>query len=330
MLNLKSSNSWNDKLKEWLNLPLLKKIKSAPGVMMWLTFRLWNFDKLFFTVVFTPTLISTLYYGIIASGVYVSESQFVVRGSQNQSISGLGVIFGGAFTSSQHDSYSVNAFMVSRDVVKQLEQRISLKEKYSSKNIDIFNRFAGLTFWQNSLDNLHYYYQDYISVYLDMATSISVLKVKAYTADDAYRINEELLHLGEGFVNKLNTRARADVLEFSSREMAAAEEQARVTSQAFTDYRKKSAQFDQAEYEKLLVEKSLALKQLEARHLALVQARDEARKQELYLDRIVQPNVPDFATEPKRLKSIFSVLILGLVLWGILTMVVAGVREHYD
>lgn len=34
--------------------------------------------------------------------------------------------------------------------------------------------------------------------------------------------------------------------------------------------------------------------------------------------------------ELKRVRSIFSAFALGLVAWGILSMLLAGVREHQD
>ena len=39
-------------------------------------------------------------------------------------------------------------------------------------------------------------------------------------------------------------------------------------------------------------------------------------------------SLPDEATRPKRLRGIFTTFILGLVAWGILSMLLAGVREH--
>jgi capsular polysaccharide transport system permease protein len=64
--------------------------------------------------------------------------------------------------------------------------------------------------------------------------------------------------------------------------------------------------------------------------VSLEQARNEAQRKQLYLERIVQPNLPDVATEPRRLRSFLAVVALGLVLWGILSMLIAGVREHQD
>ena len=48
------------------------------------------------------------------------------------------------------------------------------------------------------------------------------------------------------------------------------------------------------------------------------------------MTRIVQPSLPDIAMEPKRMRSILATFVLGLVAWGILSMLLAGVREHQD
>ena len=51
---------------------------------------------------------------------------------------------------------------------------------------------------------------------------------------------------------------------------------------------------------------------------SLETARSEAQRKQLYLERLVQPNLPDMAVEPRRIRSTFTVLALGLVLWGVL------------
>jgi len=46
------------------------------------------------------------------------------------------------------------------------------------------------------------------------------------------------------------------------------------------------------------------------------------------VERIVQPSHPDKPLEPRRLRGILVTFLLGLVAWGILSMLLAGVREH--
>jgi len=44
----------------------------------------------------------------------------------------------------------------------------------------------------------------------------------------------------------------------------------------------------------------------------------------------VQPNLPDYPGEPRRIRTILIVLVLGLIAWGILSLLLASVREHHD
>lgn len=85
-----------------------------------------------------------------------------------------------------------------------------------------------------------------------------------------------------------------------------------------------------ASYERLNLDREFADKSLAFALTALTTAKSEAQRQQLYLERLVQPSLPDIATEPKRIRSIISILLLGLVAWGVLTMLLAGVREHQD
>ncbi|WP_429565514.1 hypothetical protein [Paraburkholderia sp. MM6662-R1] len=85
-----------------------------------------------------------------------------------------------------------------------------------------------------------------------------------------------------------------------------------------------------AVYARLQLDSQFADKQLASAMAALESARAEAQRKQLYLERLVQPNTPDVAIEPKRLKSIFEVFALGMIVWGVLSLLLAGVREHHD
>lgn len=83
-------------------------------------------------------------------------------------------------------------------------------------------------------------------------------------------------------------------------------------------------------YTRLQLDSQFADKQLASAMAALENARAEAQRKQLYLERLVQPNQPDVAIEPKRLKRIFEVFALGMIAWGVLSLLVTGVREHHD
>ena len=82
------------------------------------------------------------------------------------------------------------------------------------------------------------------------------------------------------------------------------------------------------EYDELVLDREFASKMLETAAVSLESARLEAQRQQLYLERVVNPNRPDKALEPHRLKSIAMVLATCLMAYAIIALVVAGLREH--
>lgn len=85
-----------------------------------------------------------------------------------------------------------------------------------------------------------------------------------------------------------------------------------------------------AQYQRLLLESEFADKQLATAMSSLAEAQNEARRKQAYVERISRPNLPDEATEPRRWRGILATFMLGLVAWGILSMLLAGIREHRD
>ncbi len=81
-------------------------------------------------------------------------------------------------------------------------------------------------------------------------------------------------------------------------------------------------------YEDLMLQRELADRELTQSSTALLAAEQEARRQKLYLERIVNPSLPDRSSEPRRLISVLVVLATSLLLYGIGWLVWAGMREH--
>jgi capsular polysaccharide transport system permease protein len=324
----------------------------------------------------------------------------MVRSPQRPAGSGLGALFqGAAFARSQDDTYTVHDYIVSRDALRILDGQFSLGKVFASRDVDRISRFSG---WDgdHSFEALHRYYQKRVGVELESMSSISTLRVSAFTAVDAAQINEKLLEMSESLVNRLNERGRQDMILFASTEVANAEAKARQATLAVSNYRNAKGVFDpekqsalqlqqvsklqeewiatsiqlgeiraltrdnpqipalqrrllslqsaidsetskvaggdrslartSTEYEGLVLERGFATSQLAAALSALEQARNEALRKQLYLDRIVQPNTPDVAMEPRRMRNVLATFVLGMIAWGVLALLRAGIREHQE
>lgn len=359
----------------------------------------WQAHRLFWLTVVFPTIVAILYFGLIASDVFISEARFVVRSPERQTASPLGLLLkGSGFVRSQDDSYTVQDYILSRDALHALDKNINLRAAYAKG--DLLTRFPGLD-WDNSFENMYRYYQKMVGVQLDSVSSIATVTVRAFSAKEAQKINQQLLEMSEALINQLNERARQDMIHFAANEVAEAEKKAKLAALALARYRNEKGVIDPekqsaiplqqvaklqdeliatkaqlaqlqlltkenpqipvlkqrvqmleteietesarvasiggrslaskaAEFQRLALEKEFADKQLASALVSLEQARSEAQRQQLYLERIAQPSLPDAAMEPRRLRSILAVFVIGLIAWGVLTMLVAGVKEHMD
>jgi capsular polysaccharide transport system permease protein len=290
---------------------------------------------LFLVVVVLPTLLAVYYYGWVASDVYVTESRFVIRSPQKSGAGSLADVFSKVgFTQSDGDSFVVRDYVLSRDALDVLNSKLNVIDRYSRPSIDIVNRFPGLKFWDTSREAFLRYYQTRVGVLVDPASSISVLTVQAFDPETSLIMNQTLLELSEAFVNQLNTRARQDLISSAVREVNLAKERLENSALELAKVRTQTLKPGEAEKQLILVqrltlEKDFAGQQLAASMAALEQARVEAIRKQVYLERISKPVLPDAAVLPDRLRGMLTYLILGLLAWGIMSLMLAGAREHH-
>lgn len=83
-------------------------------------------------------------------------------------------------------------------------------------------------------------------------------------------------------------------------------------------------------YEKLVAEQKFAEQRYAAAAARLDRAQEQVRKQQLYLLRVVEPNLPVKSTSPERWKILLTFFVcLSLVYW-IFQLLAAGMREHNE
>jgi capsular polysaccharide transport system permease protein len=200
---------------------------------------------LFVVIVAIPTTCSIIYFGVIASDAYISESRFVVSSAQGGApAGGVASLLMGATGSHAHaDSYEVRDFILSRDALHELTRRLKIEDIFGRPDTSFIDRYPGLIY-DKSFEELFRYYTRHVEVELDSGSTISVLTVKAYSAEDARRINAELLDMSERLVNRLNERSRHDMIGFAQGEVNAASEKAKEAAMALFSYRSDQTVFE--------------------------------------------------------------------------------------
>ena len=372
-----------------------EKTVRRPAAVEWVKKRRW-----FLIFVVTPTILAAIYYGLIASDIYVSESRFVIKSpdqkrSQISTLANLVQTTG--LSGGQEQTDEVLAFVRSRDALKGLEKSTHIRAKFASQRADALSRFPQF-FSNDSFESLFKYYGDMVDARLDTETGTAVIKARAFTPRDAYDINRQLLNLSEGLVNRLNARSKMKGIAEAQRQIDLASARAKTARVALAQYRNSQAVIDPAKqaggvieiannmiaeraalqaqldlmqrvapgnpsipalrnrisamtvqiasqdsrvvgtgsgiaskmggYENLLVEQEFATQSLNAANAALVQARAEAQRQQFYLERVVDPNMPDMPLLPKRLLSVIVVAAAAICLYFIGWMFMVGILEH--
>ena len=353
---------------------------------------------LFVGVVVVPTFLAAIYYGLLASDVYVSESQFVVRSPDKPASSGLGVLLKTVgFSNAGDEIFATQDYVVSRDALRELNRKDAVTAAYTRPGISLFDRFNPMGF-DGSFEDLYNYYREKVGIEHDSASSITTLSVKAYTAKDAHKFNEQLLLQAEDLVNRLNSRGQGDLVAYAKRETEEAEQAGLRASRELARYRDQRGVIDPEKqatvqlqlvsklqdeligartqlaqlrslapdnpqipalqsrigsltqeidvalgrvtggsgslsgtavrYQRLELEREFAAKRLAAALASLQEARNEARRQQAYVERIVQPSLPDEAQLPRRLRGVLATFAFAVVIWSIMTMLIAGIREH--
>jgi capsular polysaccharide transport system permease protein len=159
-----------------------------------------------------PSIVFSIYILFMASDVYMSETQFLVRGSSGGN---LATTFQGpGFSKASDETQIINSFMHSRDLVDALVETVGLKAIYGRPEADIFSRYPGLPFTENS-ENLHRHFQSWTKVSVDDDSGITTIQAFAYRPDDAYAIANAMIESAEKLVNRLNSRAYDDRVSYA-------------------------------------------------------------------------------------------------------------------
>ena len=193
--------------------------------------------------VLLPTLIGGIHFGVIATDRYVAEARYAIRtGAQAPGGGFLETVLGtGSLgTSTREDTGIVRDYILSHDLLEELQGRIGLRAHYGSPDVDWLSRLRA----DASEEELLEYFEDQVEVTIDSETNISTLRVSAFDRETARDIARHLLDLSERLVNEMSQRITEDTLRFARRELERTETQVRLATNGLTLFRKESGLID--------------------------------------------------------------------------------------
>lgn len=188
-----------------------------------------------------PSLLSLGYFTLWASPMYVSEVKFAVKSAEGggTSLNLMSTLFKMP-TSSLQDAIVVEEFLRSNDAFYQADAVLQLKEHYADTNQDMISRLEA----EPTVDDIASFWTSVSEVGVNQDSNVITFRVRAYSPEMAYRINEQILDESEALVNSMNERAKEDMLKLADLEVAEAKARLNKAQQALQDFRNQNQDLD--------------------------------------------------------------------------------------
>jgi capsular polysaccharide transport system permease protein len=195
-----------------------------------------------------PTLVASLYYGLIASDRYVSETQMVLSdqsagagalgaGGKSSLLSLVGVAAGG---DQSNEQAIVTSYLTSTQAMEAADKAIGLRRMWSASTIDFFSRLSP----DASQEDFHKYYKQHVTLVSEPSESVMKVEVEAFRPQDAQLITQTLVKLAQQKLNTAFVGMREDALQFARAEVKQAETQLASVDEKLRGFRNSHTEID--------------------------------------------------------------------------------------
>ncbi|WP_241017075.1 sugar ABC transporter [Paraburkholderia sp. Ac-20342] len=196
-------------------------------------------------LVLVPVVLTALYALVFAAPRYRAEARFSVRSSASQpAAQGTAGLLssgsGGSVVGGFVDGWAVADFIRSRDAMRQLDNRIGLRRYLVYTGLDPLNRLSP----EAGEDALYRAYLGAVDVSYNMIEQIDVLRVSAFSPEDARTLSDALIGLAQQFVNNMDEKGVTDTLKVSKEAVTRAEKEAIGARGTLTDWRVRNGNID--------------------------------------------------------------------------------------
>jgi capsular polysaccharide transport system permease protein len=194
-----------------------------------------------------PLLVASVYYIIFASDQYVVEFRFAVRETStttSTSTSAAGALasqFGISSSSSNpSENYIVADYLLSRQIIEELQSKIDVISLYSRPDVDWWARFDS----SKPMEKFVKYWRDMATANFDQITGFVTADIRAFSPEDAYLVGKTMVSLSEELVNDIGRRSRMDAVRFAEEEVKRAQNRLKGIREQLSVYRNREGVID--------------------------------------------------------------------------------------
>ncbi len=244
-------------------------------------------------VVLLPTFLVAIYYTFLVSPRYVSETSLIVHSSnESETVAGdlISLIGGGQARDSLAQPELLYEYIRSSEMLRKLNDKLDLKAKYGSLEVDYFSRLPANANREEFLD----YYRSRVEVEADPDKPVVKVRAQAFIAPDAQLILTEIVGLSEEALNRVYEKKRADTMRFAHQELHEAEARLSAARQNLNVFRHEYGDLDPQYSAQVVGGIAAGLSQ------ELAAARAELEQMLSYL----QPTSPQVVAQKVRLRAL--------------------------
>jgi capsular polysaccharide transport system permease protein len=350
-------------------------------------------------VVLLPVLLAAVYFFLFAHKQYQAESQILIKQYSTMQDSGLGLGLGqllGISNTSREDGYIAIDYILSPNMLQQLEDALQLRAHFSAPRRDFLKRLSP----DASFESFLKYYRKQVTVAQDPMSGIITVEARAFSPEMAAAINRTILEFTEDAINRLSkdlntvqldyaeselSRTEAQVLEKRrnimafqqqnvmldptaeglsraqvvanlqgeiirreadlkiaesymqpeayqvvalQRELDALRRQAEQESLKLTATEREGLNVTMLDFEELKMRLEFALNTYKSALVMLESTRLEASRQMKFVITIASTTLPEEEVFPRIGLGLLTVLVVALLVFGVLKLIIATIKDH--
>ena len=173
--------------------------------------------RLRLAIVGAPLLLAGIYLFVFAADRYVSESIVTVRQNGAEGAVGFNLtsLLGVSVPASLDDEKMLEAYVLSMDMLQQLDKKLGLRNAFNAPRADFIFRLGSGATQEEFLD----YYRRRVEVVVEEDSGLLRIRTQGFSPEAAAALNREVLALSERFINESSHRLAREQMEFAESEL---------------------------------------------------------------------------------------------------------------
>jgi len=168
-----------------------------------------------------PFIIYAIYLTLWATERYESRSQLILKQPDAMATLDPTMALMSGFTGIQsgNDNELLNAYIMSADMVKHVEQELAVSQHFSDKKYDIFSRLDD----DFTREDIHDFFSNKVKVQIDALSGVISLLVQGFEPDFTNQLNQVIVDRAEWYINEIGQNLAKEQLMFVEQEHSLAE-----------------------------------------------------------------------------------------------------------